>query len=64
LLESADRILAAARAEGSTYARVDGCLVDGRFVLMELELIEPLLYLSLEPHAAGRFAKAIAAALA
>src|SRR5882724_5271858 len=63
LLESADRVLAAARAEGSTYARVDGCLVDGRFVLMELELIEPQLYLGLEPHAAGRFAKAIAAAL-
>ena len=64
LLESAGRVLAAARAEACTYARVDGCLVDGRFTLMELELIEPQLYLGLEPHAAGRFARAIAAALA
>jgi len=63
LLESAARILDAAGAGASAYARVDGCQVDGRFKLMELELIEPQLYLELEPRAPGRFATAIAAAL-
>lgn len=41
------------------YARVDGILVDGRLRLMELELIEPDLYLGGDPEAAGRFAEAI-----
>jgi glutathione synthase/RimK-type ligase-like ATP-grasp enzyme len=41
------------------YARVDGCLVDGRFRLMELELIEPSLFLSLEPSAPARFAEVL-----
>jgi glutathione synthase/RimK-type ligase-like ATP-grasp enzyme len=59
LVEKAGRILAAARAETSAYARVDGCVVDGEFWLMELELIEPQLYLDLESAAVGRFASAI-----
>jgi glutathione synthase/RimK-type ligase-like ATP-grasp enzyme len=63
LAQSAARILEAAGAGASTYARVDGCQVDGGFRLMELELIEPQLYLGLEPCAPGRFAAAIAAAL-
>jgi len=63
LAESAACILEAAGAGASTYARVDGCQVDGRFRLMELELIEPQLYLGLESAAPGRFAAAIAAAL-
>ena len=63
LAQSAARILEAAGAGASTYARVDGCQVDGRFRLMELELIEPQLYLGLESSAPGRFAAAIAAAL-
>ena len=63
LTESAVAILAAAGARDSAYARVDGCLVNGRFVLMELELIEPQLFLDLEPRAPARFASAIAAAL-
>lgn len=33
-------------AGNALYARVDGLIADGRFVLMELELIEPFLYLS------------------
>lgn len=33
-------------AEGCLYARVDGVVVDGQFLLMELELIEPLLFLA------------------
>ena len=38
------------------YARVDGCIVDGRFVLMELEMLEPDLFFNLAPEAARRFA--------
>jgi glutathione synthase/RimK-type ligase-like ATP-grasp enzyme len=63
VLDGAARALAAAGAERAAYARVDGCEVDGVFVLMELELIEPQLYLALEPAAPRRFAEAIAAAL-
>lgn len=33
-------------ASHTLYARVDGLMINGRFVLMELELIEPFLYLS------------------
>lgn len=42
------------------YARVDGVEIDRRFVLMELELLEPSLFLAAEPQAAERFATAIA----
>jgi len=42
------------------YARADGVESDGRLVLMELELIEPTLYLSMAANAARRFASAIA----
>ncbi len=43
------------------YARVDGVLVDGEFVLMELELIEPGLLMDIAPsHAASHFARVIA----
>ena len=38
------------------YARVDGCIVDGRVVLMELEMLEPDLFFNLAPEAAVRFA--------
>jgi hypothetical protein len=41
------------------YARIDGVDVDGTFVLMELELIEPALFLDLDPAAPARFARAI-----
>jgi len=41
------------------YARVDGIAIDDRFVLMELELVEPALYLGSDPHASQRFAQAI-----
>src|SRR5205085_6166057 len=40
------------------YARVDGVMVDGRFLLMELELIEPSLFLESNPDATSRFAEA------
>ena len=32
---------------------------DGRFLLMELEAFEPLMYLARHPEAPGRFARAI-----
>ena len=41
------------------YARVDGCIVDGRFLLMELEMLEPDLFFSFESTAPARFAAAI-----
>jgi hypothetical protein len=49
--------------EPSLYARVDGCVVDGRFVLMELEVIEPVLFLGTSDRAAERLALAIVARL-
>lgn len=41
------------------YARVDGVEIDGVFTLMELELIEPMLFLGWDPQAPARFAEAI-----
>jgi len=41
------------------YARVDGVVQDGRFLLMELEVFEPLMFLARHPEAPGRFARAI-----
>jgi glutathione synthase/RimK-type ligase-like ATP-grasp enzyme len=41
------------------YARVDGCVVDGRFTLMELELLEPALFLGTHPAAPDRLASAL-----
>lgn len=41
------------------YARVDGVMRDGQFMLMELELIEPELFLEVDPLAVQRFASAI-----
>ncbi|MEJ7733759.1 MAG: hypothetical protein WKG00_31760 [Polyangiaceae bacterium] len=54
-----------AHAPGSpAYARVDGVLQDGRFILMELEVFEPFLFLALEPEAPRRLALAIQKRLA
>jgi hypothetical protein len=41
------------------YARVDGCVVDGRLTLMELEMTEPSLFLHLDDGAPERFAEAV-----
>ena len=46
------------------YARVDGVVDDGQFRLMELELIEPALFLADHPQAPGRFAAALSDTLA
>jgi len=41
------------------YARVDGVVKEGTFLLMELEIFEPLMFLSHHPEAPARFARAI-----
>jgi glutathione synthase/RimK-type ligase-like ATP-grasp enzyme len=41
------------------YARVDGVVKDGRFLLMELEVFEPLMFLGSHPQAPMRFARAV-----
>ena len=67
--EPSPAVLNAARsaleAAGSTpvYARVDGVVVNGRFLLMELELIEPYLFLPDSPEATQRLAHAVAGRL-
>jgi glutathione synthase/RimK-type ligase-like ATP-grasp enzyme len=58
LVGEAARSLAALPAP-PLYARVDGIVRDDQFVLMELELIEPNLFLDLEPTAPGRLALGI-----
>lgn len=45
------------------YARVDGILRDGSFYLMELELIEPNLFLDYSPGSAQHFARTLLARL-
>ena len=58
LVEEARRIVQSV-AEDLTYARVDGVEIAGELYLMELELIEPVLYLEQHVRAAQRFAAAI-----
>ena len=43
------------------FARIDGVVVDGTLCLMEVELIEPQLFLGRDPHAAARLADAVLA---
>jgi hypothetical protein len=58
LVGQAERILAGLPAMPA-YARVDGVARGGRLLLMELELIEPALYLGTSAGAADRFADAV-----
>lgn len=58
LVAQAQAALAAAPGR-TAYARVDGIVRDGAFVLMELELIEPVLYLARHPDAPHRLAAAV-----
>jgi glutathione synthase/RimK-type ligase-like ATP-grasp enzyme len=57
-IEGARACIAAAPAL-PVYARVDGVIRDGKFLLMELEVFEPLMFLARHPLAPGRFARAI-----
>ncbi|TCC62940.1 hypothetical protein E0H73_10620 [Kribbella pittospori] len=60
-----DSAQAALQAAGRTpvYARIDGVVVNGRFLLMELELIEPYLYLPQSPEATHKLATTVATRL-
>jgi glutathione synthase/RimK-type ligase-like ATP-grasp enzyme len=44
---------------GAVYARVDGTEVDGRLMVMELEVIEPELFFDRHPDAAARLVAAV-----
>jgi glutathione synthase/RimK-type ligase-like ATP-grasp enzyme/gamma-glutamylcyclotransferase (GGCT)/AIG2-like uncharacterized protein YtfP len=62
-LAAAEQALAVVAAMGYgnlAYARVDGVISEGRFLIMELELIEPFLFLAEQPRAAERFAAQLA----
>jgi glutathione synthase/RimK-type ligase-like ATP-grasp enzyme len=59
MLEQAAEALAMA-PDQCLYARVDVVAKDRRLIIMELELIEPLLFLALDAGAPARFARAIA----
>ncbi|MGH9845700.1 MAG: ATP-grasp domain-containing protein, partial [Blastocatellia bacterium] len=59
LIEQAQQIVDLIE-EQLLFARVDGVEIDGKFQLMELELIEPALFLRQDSLASRRFADAIA----
>ena len=60
LVEQGRDVLAAVPgAPDLLYARVDGVARDGGLVLMELELIEPVLFFGADAGAPGRFAEAL-----
>lgn len=58
LLESAQTLIDAF-GKGTLYGRVDGVLIDGVFHLMELELIEPYLFLGLSDKAIPNYKSAV-----
>lgn len=58
LLESAQTLIDAF-GKGTLYGRVDGVLIDGVFHLMELELIEPYLFLGLSEKAIPNYKSAV-----
>jgi glutathione synthase/RimK-type ligase-like ATP-grasp enzyme len=60
VLDSARAVLTMAGIN-PVYARVDGLVINGRFLLMELELIEPYLFFPQYPEATQRLAAAVAA---
>ncbi len=45
------------------YARVDGVMRGDEFLLLELEILEPQLFLDVAPGAIGRFARAVTASV-
>jgi len=66
IAEAAGVIEVARRLSGEqtiVYARVDGVLINGHFTLMELEVLEPALFVDYAPAAADQFAAAIAEAI-
>lgn len=59
LLSQTNRIMDTIGNEKVLYARVDGFLKDGKFILMELELIEPNLFLTFNEKGAFLLAEKI-----
>lgn len=60
LIEQAERIVGLTPGGVPAYARVDGVIRDGSFLLMELEAIEPELFLRMDaPRAARRLVSTI-----
>lgn len=59
-LEVAEQGAAALRAlpEPPLYARVDGVVRDGALIVIEIEVLEPALFMEFDPLAADRFAEA------
>jgi glutathione synthase/RimK-type ligase-like ATP-grasp enzyme len=53
------QVLVAGFSKDSLYARVDGVVIDGVFHLMELELIEPYLFLGLSEKAIPNYKAAL-----
>lgn len=62
LLEAAQQIVDK-HAAGCLYARVDGVEIDGELALMELELIEPFLFMDMSEGAFQRYYQALLAQL-
>ncbi len=64
LIDQAAEVIEIARKlsgeQNIVYARVDGVLIDGQFTLMELEVLEPALFILYAPAVAENFAAAIA----
>ncbi len=60
IYEQAANIAMKAAGGRLLFARVDGVIRNGVFLLIEIELIEPYLFLAEDPEAAERFAKALA----
>jgi hypothetical protein len=61
-VQAARRSLVAVESLGfdsPVYARIDGVRCDGRFLVMEVELIEPFLFLDGAEGASARFADAV-----
>ena len=68
LIEQAQHLLETAVSASHTqtdilYARIDGLDINGRFVLMELELIEPYLFLIFKEGAVEKFAQKLVEAI-
>lgn len=57
LIEQAAAMLA--KVPPTLYARVDGVVIEGTFTLMELELLEPVLFLGMSEGAPMRLARAV-----
>lgn len=63
VIAEAAQVLAAA-PEPTLYARVDGCIVGGHFMLMELEIVEPCLFFIHDRQSAARLAHQVRELLA